>query len=170
MTISEKIENMLNEQITKELFSVNQYLVMASFFMKQELNGFANFFLVQSQEENFHGMKQFTYLHDVGGALKLQEIPAPFIDFKNVKHVFEVTLQHEKMVSKSISALIKAALAEDDFATYAFLQWFITEQVEEEATIENILKKLEMIGDNSSALYLLNDELSKRTFVAPPAK
>ncbi|MCS7073368.1 MAG: ferritin-like domain-containing protein, partial [Bacteroidia bacterium] len=77
---------------------------------------------------------------------------------------FEVTFQHEKTVSKAISQIISQAIAESDYATHTFMQWFITEQVEEEALVQNIIKKLEMIGDNSSALYLLNDELAKRTF------
>jgi ferritin len=164
MRISEKMELALIEQIHLELFSINQYLVMASYFLKDDLNGFANFFLVQSQEENFHAMKEFKYLHDVGGSIKIHQIPAPISDFHSIKHVFETSLMHEKKVTKSINNLIKLALEEGDFATHTFLQWFITEQVEEEALIENIIKKLDMIGDNSSALYLLNDELAKRTF------
>lgn len=164
MGISKKMQDALVAQIQSELFSANQYLTMASYFLKDDLNGFANFFLVQAQEENFHAMKQFQYLHDVGGSIQIGSIPATVGEFKSIKHVFEVTLEHEKKVTQAISNLIKLALDENDFATHAFLQWFITEQVEEEALIGTILKKLEMIGDNSSALYLLNDELAKRTF------
>lgn len=164
MRVSEKMEQALIEQIHMELFSVNQYLVMASYFLKDDLNGFANFFLVQAQEENFHAMKQFKYLHDVGGSIRIGNIPATVSEFHSTKHIFEVSLAHEKKVTQNFNRLIKLALDEGDFATYTFLQWFITEQVEEEALVENIIKKLDMIGDNSSALYLLNDELSKRTF------
>lgn len=160
------MQEALIAQIHSELYSANQYLCMASYFLKDELNGFANFFLVQAQEENFHAMKQFKYLHEVGGYIKIQSIPAPVSDFKSIKHVFEVTLEHEKKVTQSISNLMKLALEENDFATHTFLQWFITEQVEEEALVSSILKKIEMIGDNPSALYLLNDELAKRTFDA----
>lgn len=162
------MQEALVEQIQSELYSINQYLTMASYFLKDDLNGFANFFLVQAQEENFHAMKQFQYLHDVGGSIQIGNIPATVGEFKSIKNVFEVTLAHEKKVTQSISNLIKLALEENDFATHAFLQWFITEQVEEEALVGTILKKLEMIGDNSSALYLLNDELAKRTFTPPP--
>lgn len=158
------MQEALVQQVHSELYSVNQYLNMASYFLKDDLNGFANFFLVQAQEEQFHAMKQFQYLHDVGGSVQLGNIPAPISEFKSIKHVFEVTLAHEKKVTQSISNLIKLALEENDFATHTFLQWFITEQVEEEALVNTIIKKLEMIGDNSSALYLLNDELAKRTF------
>ncbi|GIV43394.1 MAG: ferritin [Bacteroidia bacterium] len=164
MRISEKMELALIEQIHMELLSINQYLVMASYFLKDDLNGFANFFLVQAQEENFHAMKQFQYLHDVGGSIRIGSIPAPVSEFHSIKHVFEMSLAHEKKVTQSISKIIKLALEEQDYATHTFFQWFITEQVEEEALIENIIKKLDMIGDNSSALYLLNDELAKRTF------
>lgn len=165
MRISEKMELALIEQIHMEFLSINQYLVMASYFLKDDLNGFANFFMVQAQEENFHAMKQFQYLHDVGGSIKINQIPAPISEFHSIKQVFETSLLHEKKVTKSISNLIKLALEEQDYATHTFLQWFITEQVEEEALVENIIKKLDMIGDNSSALYLLNDELAKRTFI-----
>lgn len=159
--------DLLTQQIHMELFSVNQYLVMASYFLNEELNGIANFFLVQSQEENFHAMKQFKFLHDVGGKLTLGEIKAPLNEFNSVKHAFEISFAHEKRVTDSISTMMKCSLEENDFASHTFLQWFITEQVEEEALIQNILRKLEMIGDNSSAMYLLNDELAKRTFVVP---
>jgi len=170
MGISQKMQNALVAQIESELYSANQYLTMASYFLKDDLNGFANFFLVQAQEENFHAIKQFKYLHDVGGSITIGSIPAPVSGFTSIKNVFEVTLAHEKKVTQSISNLIKLALEENDFATHAFLQWFITEQVEEEAVVGTIIKKLEMIGDNSSALYLLNDELAKRTFTPETAK
>lgn len=170
MGISQKMQNALVTQIQSELYSANQYLTMASYFLKDDLNGFANFFLVQAQEEQFHAMKQFQYLHDVGGSIQIGAIPATISEFTSIKHVFEVTLAHEKKVTQSISNLIKLALEENDFATHTFLQWFITEQVEEEALVGTIIKKLEMIGDNSSALYLLNDELAKRTFTAQTTK
>ncbi|MCS7076920.1 MAG: ferritin [Bacteroidia bacterium] len=158
------MQDALIEQLHHELYSANQYLTMASYFLKDDLDGFANFFLVQAQEENLHAMKQFKYLHDVGGHVKIQSIPEPINHFTSITHVFEITLAHEKKVTQSISNLIKLSLQENDFATHTFLQWFITEQVEEEALVNTIIKKLKMIGDNSSALYLLNDELAKRTF------
>ncbi len=167
--ISKKMEKMLNEQITKELYSANLYLSMCSFFKEQELDGFANFFRVQSKEELFHADKQFDYLHEVGGKATLAAIDKPETTFKSVIDVFKTTLKHEESVTKSINALVKQALEESDYATHTFLQWFITEQVEEEAQINNLVKKLQMIGDNSSAMYLLNAELAQRTF-APPAK
>ena len=167
MKISDKLQELLNEQIASELYSCNLYLSMASYLLGMELNGFANFFLVQAEEENFHAMKQFKYLHDVDGKLVLRAIEAPPASFKSIKHIFELTMEHEKKVTKAINKMVQQAVKENDFATHTFLQWFVTEQVEEEATVKNVLKKIEMIGDNSSALYLLNDELSKRIFQKP---
>lgn len=158
------MEKLLNEQINKEIFSSNLYLSMCSYFLDKELDGFANFFRVQAQEELFHANKQFDYVHNVGGKVSMMAIDAPETNFKSIVHVFELTLKHEQLVSKSINNLVKNALAESDFATHAFLQWFITEQVEEEANVNNLLSKLKMIGDNSSALYLLNTELKARSF------
>ncbi|UKJ06003.1 ferritin [Solitalea lacus] len=165
--ISKNMENMLNEQINAELFSANLYLSICSYFQDQDLDGFANYFRVQSKEELFHASKQFDYIHAVGGKVTMKAIEAPETEFKSIIHTFEVTLTHEKKVTKSINNLVKLALSENDFATHNFLQWFIAEQVEEEASITNILKKLEMIGGNSSALYLLNTELGQRTFTEP---
>jgi ferritin len=162
MRISVNIENLLNEQISLELYSMNLYLSMASYFNDQELTGFANFFRVQSAEENQHAQKQFDYLHNVSGRLKLHPIDSPPHDFQSPLHIFEQTLAHEKQVSGSINRLVEAALGEKDYATHNFLQWFVTEQVEEEATMQNILSKLKRIGDNASALYLLDEELQRR--------
>lgn len=167
--ITKKMEKMLNEQINKELFSSNLYLSICSYFLDKELDGFANFFRVQAQEELFHANKQFDYLHNAGGKVTIMAVDKPETNFKNIIHAFEVTLKHEQYVSKSINELTKLSLAENDYATHAFLQWFLTEQVEEEATVTNLLTKLKMIGDNTSALYLLNTELAQRTFTPPTA-
>lgn len=168
--ISKKMEKLLNEQIAKELYSANLYLSMCSYFKEQELDGFANFFRVQSKEELFHADKQFDYVHEVGGKVTLAALAKPETDFKSVIDVFKITLKHEESVTKSINALVKQALEENDYASHTFLQWFITEQVEEEAQVNNLLRKLQMIGDNSSAMYLLNNELLQRTFTPPAAK
>ncbi len=162
--ISKKMEKMLNEQINMEIYSSNLYLSMCSYFLDKELDGFANYFRVQSQEELYHAQKQFDYIHNAGGKLTMMSIPAPETSFKSIVQVFEITLKHEQLVTKSINELAKLSIAENDFATHAFLQWFLTEQVEEEAAVINLLAKLKMIGDNASALYLLNAELKQRSF------
>ncbi|UBM57938.1 ferritin [Marinilongibacter aquaticus] len=161
--ISKKMEQMLNEQYNKEIFSAHLYLSMCSYFLDRDLDGFANYFKVQSQEELMHAEKQFVYLHDVDGKITMQQIDAPPSEFHSTIDCFERTLAHEKEVTKGIYGLVKQALDEGDFATHTFLQWFVTEQVEEEASVKALLMKLKMIGDNTSALYLLNDELLKRT-------
>ncbi len=166
--ISEKMSQMLNEQYNKEVYSANLYLSMCSYFLDRDLDGFANYFKVQSQEELLHAEKQFDYIHEVDGKITMMAIDAPPVEFDSIEDCFEQTLSHEKLVTKSIYGLVKQALEEGDFATHTFLQWFITEQVEEEASVKALLMKLRMIGDNSSALYLLNDELLKRQ-LAPEA-
>lgn len=162
--INKRMESLLNEQINLEMYSANAYWSMCSWFLDKDLDGFANYFKVQAKEELFHAEKQFNYIHDVGGKVTIKTIQEPAAEFNSVLEVFEITLEHERAVTKSIGNLIKAALEENDFATHTFLQWFVTEQVEEESTVSQIISKLKMIGDNSSALYLLNTELAQRTF------
>ncbi len=156
------MQDILNEQFTRELYSANLYLSISSYFEVLELDGFANFFRVQAQEEMQHAMKQFDFIHQVGGKVNVKEVPAPQIEFASVIAAFEVSLQHEQGVTRAIHNIVKEAIGHGDFATHAFMQWFVTEQVEEEATINNILRKLEMVGDNKSALFMLNDELARR--------
>jgi ferritin len=163
--VSKKMELMLNEQYNKEVFSANLYLAMCSYFLDRDLDGFANYFKIQSKEELQHAEKQFDYLHEVDGKITVGALEAPESNFASIIDCFEQTLAHEKEITKSIYALAKQSLEEGDFATHTFLQWFIAEQVEEEASVKSLLKKLEMIGDSSSALYLLNDELLKRVLM-----
>lgn len=165
--ISDKMLELLNEQFNMELYSVNMYLSMSSYCLSIDLDGFANFYRVQAQEENFHAMKQFDYIHQVDGKVTLQALDAPPATFKNLADVFNATISHERKVSASINRLVHQALQENDYATHTFLQWFITEQVEEENMVNSLVKKIKMIGDNQSALYLLNEELGRRTFTPP---
>ncbi len=160
--LSKKMEELINDQFNKELYSVNLYLSMSSYFKSRDLDGFAHFFRIQAKEEQMHAMKQFDYIHQVDGVIAMKAVEAPPIQFASTKAVFELSLAHEKSVTQSIYNIVEQSLTDKDFATHAFFQWFITEQVEEEATVKTLIKKIEMIGDNSSALYLLNDELAKR--------
>ncbi|MFT5883722.1 MAG: ferritin [Arcticibacterium sp.] len=164
--ISKKMEQMLNEQYNREVYSANLYLSMCSYFLDRDLDGFANYFRIQAKEELQHAEKQFDYVHEVDGKITVGAYEAPASEFESIIDCFEQTLVHEKYVTKSIYGLVKQALEEGDYATHTFLQWFVTEQVEEESNVKALLKKLEMIGDNSSALYLLNDELLKRVLIA----
>jgi ferritin len=166
--ISPKMEKLLNEQFLRELFSANQYLSISSYYESLELDGFANFFRIQAQEELMHAMKQFDYLHQVDGRIIMDAIPRPVTEFHNIKEGIELSLKQEREITRQINSLMKEAMNESDFATQSFLQWFINEQVEEEAIVNNVLRKLELIGDNTSALYLLNEELKRRQ-PEPPA-
>lgn len=168
MPITPRMEEMLNQQIQMEFFSMSLYLSMASYFNDQELNGFENFFRVQADEERIHAMRQFDYLHNVGGRLRLGANPAVDHDFTSVLQVIKQTLAHEQKVSAAINKLVELSLEEKDYATHAFLQWFVTEQVEEEALMQNVLRKVERIGDNTSALYLLDEEMARRKLAPAP--
>lgn len=160
--INPEMEHLLNEQFHKEMYSAMQYLAISSYFEDKNLDGFANFFRIQAQEEMSHAMKQFDYLHMVDGKITMDAIPQPQVEFASNEEVFEFTLLQEQGVTANINKLMKAAVEHGDFATQTFLQWFVNEQVEEEDVVRNILAKLRMVGDNSSALYLLNEELKSR--------
>jgi ferritin len=160
--IKKEMEKLLNEQFHREMFSAMQYLAVCSFFEEKNLDGFANFFRIQAQEEMMHAMKQFDYVHRVNGSVTMDALPKPQTSFGSMVEVFEFTLKAEQNVTENINMLMKKAVELGDFATQTFLQWFVTEQVEEEDLVRNILQKLKMIGDSGTALYMLNEELKAR--------
>jgi len=143
--ISKKLEKALNEQINKELYSEYYYLGMAAWFNDKGLDGFANFFKVQVQEERFHAMKMYDYLVNRGGKVELETIQKPPQDFESAEDIFKKAYEHEQFVTKSINDLMDLAIAENDHATRNFLNWFIEEQVEEEASMDELLTKVRMI-------------------------
>lgn len=167
MKISKNIEALLNEQYHMEMSAGLQYMAMASYFLTQELNGFANFFVAQAQEEYFHAHKHFEYMHTVDGRISPLPIAQSRADFDSPLHVFELSLEYECEVSKSIYRLTQTAMQEQDYATHTFLQWFIKEQIEEESLFQLMVRKLKLIGKDPSALFFMDDELSKRKFVKP---
>lgn len=160
--IKKEMEKLLNEQFHREMFAAMQYLAVCSYFEDKNLDGFAHFFRVQAQEEMTHAMKQFDYVHRVDGKITMNGLPKPRTEFTSLVEVFEFTLQAEKQVTENINMLMKHAVELGDFATQSFLQWFVTEQVEEEELIRMILQKLQMIGDSGTALYMLNEEMKAR--------
>lgn len=164
--INKEMEALLNAQFHREMTAAMQYLAISSYFEDENLDGFAHFFRVQAQEEMGHAMKQFDYLHTVGGKITMQPIPQSRVEFGTHEEAIEFSLQQEQQVTADINHLMKNAVQYGDFATQTFLQWFVTEQVEEEDTVRTILHKLRMVGDNSSALYLLNEELKSRQLEA----
>ena len=164
--ISTKMQDALNKQLNEELFSSYLYLSMAAYFEEKNLKGFAHWFRIQSQEENMHGMKFFNFIVQKGGKVSLKQIETPKTDWNSILEVFTDSLKHEQKISGLINLLTELSMNEKDYATHTFLQWFITEQVEEEANVHELIQKLEMIGDNKSGLYLLDNELRSR--VAAP--
>jgi ferritin len=160
--VKKEMEQLLNEQFHREMFSAMQYLAVCSYFEDMNLDGFANFFRIQAQEEMVHAMKQFDYLHRIDGKITMAALPKPQTEFGTLVEVFEFTLRAEQNVTENINLLMKKAVELGDFATQSFLQWFVTEQVEEEDLVRHILQKLRLIGDSGTALYMLNEELKAR--------
>ena len=159
---SVKMLDALNGQLNKEMFSSYLYLSMAVYFEDQNLNGMANWMKLQSQEEYEHGMKFYEYIMQVGGKVKLLQIDEPADNWDSAQAAFEGALEHEKFISKSINDLADIAMSEKDHATVNFLAWFVTEQVEEEATALQIIEDFKLIGDNKSGIYMLDRELGSR--------
>jgi len=163
---SKKMMDSLNNHLNEELYSSYLYLSMSAYFEAKNLKGFANWFKIQSQEEYGHGMKFYSFIQQVGGKVTLKAIKAPKITWKSFMEVFAETLAHEKHITGLINKLVGQAIQEKDYATNNFLQWFVNEQVEEEATVEEIINKLEMIGDAKSGLFMMDRELGSRALTA----
>lgn len=162
MKINEKLSKGLVEQIAKEFYSEYLYLAMAVHFEELNLEGFANWMYKQAEEEHQHGMKILKYLVERGNSVKINAISEPKIENKDVKSIFEQSLQHEQFVTKSINDLMDLAIETNDHATKNFLIWFVDEQVEEEASVEKIINYLDMIGDKGNGLFMIDRELAKR--------
>lgn len=160
--ISKKLQDKLNEQINREYFSSYLYLAMSAYCTSISMDGCAAWLRVQAEEELEHALKIFDYLHHQQARVTLAAIAQPQLKVKSVQDVFKQTLAHEKYISKSIHELMLAAQQEKDFASQAFLQWFVTEQVEEEAEAQRIVDRLRMIGDSVNGLLYLDRELGKR--------
>ncbi len=164
---TERMLNALNDQIQKEFFSEYLYISMEAYFAENDLDGFANFFNVQAREERDHSYKFFNYVNRAGGKVLLQAIEQPKFDFTSPLDVFEYALSHEKEVTKSIHNLVDLSLEDRDHATTSFLNWFVDEQAEEEESMNKIVKKLKLLKDNPAGLFMLDQELAQRVYVAP---
>lgn len=160
--LSKPVYELVNEQITHEMASAYLYLQMAAWFEDANLPGFAHWMKVQFEEEQEHAMKFFEYIHDQGSRVELKAIPAPEVKFASPKEIFEKTLAHEKLVTSLILKINEAAKAQNDVATQVFLQWFVTEQIEEEKNASTILDLLEKVGGSTGALYQLDHQVGKR--------
>lgn len=160
--LSEKMQKQLNDQMNYEIFSGHYYLAMAAYCESIDLSGIANYFLVQQQEEFEHGMKFYHYILERDAEVNFTGMDDPKSDYKNLEEVFTVALGHEKKVTARIHKLMELAIQENDFATQSFLKWFVDEQVEEEAHMLAILKKLNFVGESKHALFMLDRELGQR--------
>jgi len=160
--LSKKMQKALNEQINAEIFSSYLYLSMTAYFEQENWTGFAHWMEKQSAEEYGHAMKIFEFVNEVGGKVELEVIEKPKSEWKSVLNVFEESLKHELMITDKINNLYNMASIEKDHASGIFLQWFVTEQVEEVNTVEQIIHKLKMIGEHKGALYMLDRELGSR--------
>lgn len=165
--INEKLQNAFNDQINKELYSEYLYLAMKTYFLEQNLMGFVNWFDCQVQEEHAHAMGMFDYLNERGGTIELMAIDKPIIEGHSPVEIFEHVLRHEEYVTSRINALYDVAEETRDRAAMKFLDWYLKEQVEEEASVGGVLATLKLIGDDKKALLLLDKDLSTRTFTAP---
>jgi ferritin len=160
--IGKAVQDAINDQIQKEFYSAYLYLSMAAHFEEHNLGGFAHWMRVQCQEEQEHAMKFFDYLHERGGTVKLQAIDQPPAEWKSALELFNQVLEHEQKVTASIHTLYELALKENDYATQIMLQWFITEQVEEEKNAAQIIGDLKLIDAHGTALLMLDHQLGKR--------
>lgn len=160
--LTAKMLQALNEQIQKELSSAYLYLSMSAHFEGENLRGMAHWMRLQWQEEIAHAMKLFDYVHERGGQVVLEALPQPKSSFGSPLKVFEETLKHEQKVTASIHQLYELAQQQKDYATAAMLQWFITEQVEEESTATTLVEQLRMIGDQKHLVLAIDRELARR--------
>jgi ferritin len=165
--IHPEIESAINAQINQELTAAHSYLGMAAYFDVLNLDGFSRWMSLQHDEEGDHAKRLFRYLLDRGGKVQLGAIPAPDFDAGDHVRLFEVALSQEQANTKSINELYELATKHNDHATKSHLQWFIDEQVEEEASIDEILGHLTLAGDDTAALLYLNDKLGQRQAEAP---
>ena len=165
--LDKKVSKLLNEQINKELYSAYLYLDMSSYFEDRGLNGFANWYMIQAQEERDHAMLFFKYLHNNGEKVTLEAIGKPDKKFKKDMDVLKAGLEHEEYVTSLINNIYEAAYKVKDFRTMQFLDWFIKEQGEEETNANDMITKMELFGSDPKGLYMLNQELAGRTYSAP---
>ena len=165
--LKKKMLKAMNDQINAEMFSSYLYLSMEAYFQSISLKGFAAWMRVQAQEEMMHAMKFYDYVNERGGKVTLEAIAKPEIAWASPLAVFEAVLKHEEHVTSLINNLVDLAISEKDHASNNFLQWFIAEQVEEEASAGEVVEKLKLIKDNTSGLFMVDAELGRRVFTMP---
>ena len=165
--LSQSLAKALNEQVNAEYYSAYLYLSMSAYADQAGLKGAAHWLFAQAQEEMAHGTNMYQYILERGAKPMFAEISKPPSDFCDLNQIFEMVLEHEQTVTKRINDIATMAMQEHDHACYQFVMWYVTEQVEEEASASDVLSKVQMIGDNKGLLLAFDSELATRTFVNP---
>ena len=168
--IGKKMEKALNEQVNAEMYSAYLYLSMESWFKSQNLNGFANWMRVQTQEEMVHAMKMYDFVIERGGRVLLKSIQGPQTEWDSPLAAFEAVSEHEQKVTGLINDLVDLAIKEKDHATNSFLQWFVNEQVEEEASADELVRQLKLMENAPGGMFMLDRELGQRVFTPPASQ
>lgn len=165
--LDRKVVELLNQQVNKEFYSAYLYLDFSNFYYDEGLDGFGNWYRIQAQEERDHAMLILQYLQNNGEKVILESIDKPAVEITDAKSVLSEGLKHERYVTGLIHTIYDAAYSVKDFRTMQFLDWFVKEQGEEENNADNLVKKFELFGDDPKSLYMLDNELSARTYSAP---
>ncbi len=165
--LSNKLLDALNKQINEEYYSSYIYQSMVAYFEDKNLDGCAHWMKMQAEEEHLHALKIFDYVVERGGRIELFAIAQPPKEWDSPRAAFEAALDHEKFMTESISKLADLAIDERDHATNNLMQWYVSEQVEEESNVDAILKKLDMMGDSGTGLFLMDRELMTRAAPTP---
>ncbi|MBE7062234.1 MAG: ferritin [Clostridia bacterium] len=162
-----KVAKLLNEQINKELYSAYLYLDFSIYYEAEGLDGFANWYMVQAQEERDHAMLMLQYLQNNGAKVSLEAVAKPDKTLASLMDPLKMGLEHEQYVTSLIHNIYDAAYSVKDFRTMQFLDWFVKEQCEEEKTADDMIKKMELFGGDSKGLYSLDSEFAARVYTAP---
>jgi ferritin len=165
--ISKKMLKAMNYQINREMYSAYLYMGMASYFKSVNLTGFANWMEVQVKEELFHANKFYLFVAERGGRVVFDTIESPPQEWSSSLEVFEKVLEHEQHVTSLINDLVALSIEQKDYATHHFLQWFVNEQVEEEANADQIIQNLKLIGEQGQGIFMIDRELALRVFTPP---
>ncbi len=165
--LDKKVADLINNQVNKELYSSYLYLDFSVFYEEEGLNGFANWYMVQAQEERDHALLMLRFLQNNGVKPVLEAVDKPDKVLSDRLQVLEFGLEHEKYVTGLINNIYDAAYTVRDFRTMQFLDWFVKEQGEEEKNAEDLIKKMRLFGDDAKGLYMLNSELAARVYTAP---
>ena len=165
--LNKEVARLLNEQINKELYSAYLYLDFSIYYEAQGLDGFANWYMIQAQEERDHAMLFLKYLQNNGEKVTLDAVAKPDKELTTLMEPLKFGFEHEQYVTSLINDIYAAAYAEKDFRTMQFLDWFVKEQLEEEKNADDMIKKMELFGNDSKGLYSLDSEYAARVYTAP---